>query len=87
MLSTLRNLALIAAIAWWSPVHEQEPTARLDALREAPGQLLADVVAAAPALAVRAAAGIDPASRDALARKLTEMALAESQGGAPLQRP
>jgi hypothetical protein len=87
MLGSLRNMALIAAIAWWSPVHEQEPAARLDALRQAPAQLLTDAVAAAPAMAVRAANGIDPASRDALARKLAGLALADSQVEAPSQRP
>lgn len=74
MFGFLRNAVVIGTIAYFSPVHEQTPDARLDALRAAPGQVLDRALVAGPGLALDAASRLDPASREALARKIAQFA-------------
>lgn len=75
MFGFIRNAAVIGAIAYFSPVHDATPPAQFDALRAAPSQMIGDTLRTGPALALAAAANLDPASRDALARKIVQMAL------------
>jgi len=72
MFGFLRNAVVIGAIAYLSPVHEQEPQARLESLRHAPARAVSAFGQAAPQLAVQAMQSIDPAAREALARLALE---------------
>jgi hypothetical protein len=75
MFGFLRNAAVIGTMAYFSPVHDQPPQARLEALRAAPATMMGEALRTAPGIALQAAGNMDAASRDALASKLSQMAL------------
>lgn len=79
MIGFLRNAAVIGTIAVLSPVHDEKPSRHLDALRAVPGQMMTEALRAGPGLLVDTAAGMDPASREALAAKIAALALSSAQ--------
>jgi hypothetical protein len=78
MFGMIRNIAVIGVIAYCSPVHEDTPEARLARLAAAPALLMGGAAQAGPGLALQAVNALDPASREALARKIAEVALEEA---------
>lgn len=91
MAGMIRNLAAIGLIAYFSPVHEQPPAERLDALRSAPAQVAQDlargvaqgVALEGPRLAAEAVRTLDPASRDRLALLIANVVAGEPAPPAP----
>ncbi len=89
MFGLVRNAVVIGTIAYFSPVHDQTPEARLAALRADPGAaaagLAAGAVSAAPRLALEAASHLDAETRDALTRKIAAVAFGATPqaGGSP----
>jgi hypothetical protein len=79
MFGLLRNAAVIATIAYFSPVHDAAPDARLEALRQMPTEAIGKVLRFGPAMVVEATGSMDPASRDALAIKIARLALQPDQ--------
>lgn len=79
MFGFLRNAAVIGVMAYFSPVHDMSAEQRLDALRAAPGQVMSEALKAGPGLALKAAASLDAASREALSAKIADMALRTDQ--------
>jgi hypothetical protein len=73
MFGMIRNAVVIGVIAWHSPVHHESPEARLANLQSMPGALLGEATEAAPRLALQAAASLDRASQEALARRIAEI--------------
>ncbi len=73
MIGFVRNAAVIGMMAYFSPVHDQTPQQRMDALRHAPHDALQSVVSGTPRLALEAVTTMDPQSREALSRKLSEL--------------
>lgn len=74
MFGLVRNAVVIGVIAYFSPVHEQDPQARLESLRSIPSRSISEMGQAAPGLAFQALQAIEPQSRDALARLALEAA-------------
>ena len=74
MVGFARNAIVIGMMAYFSPVHDETPRQRIEALRAAPEQALQSVIASAPRLAVQTVSAMDPQSREALTRKITELA-------------
>lgn len=75
MFGFLRNAAVIGSIAYFSPVHDEPPEARLDALRSAPARMMNEALRSGPGLALEAAGSMDAASRNALAAKIAQLTL------------
>ncbi len=74
MFGFVRNAVVIGAIAYFSPVHEQDPQARLESMRGAPARAVSEFGQAAPRLAMQAMQSLDPDAREALARMALEAA-------------
>jgi hypothetical protein len=74
MIGFARNAIVIGMMAYFSPVHDETPRQRLDALRNAPRDVLQSAITGAPRLAMQTVGAMDPQSRDALTRKIAELA-------------
>ena len=74
MIGFARNAIVIGMIAYFSPVHDETPRERLEALRSAPQNAMQSVITGAPRLAIQTVGAMDPQSREALTRKITELA-------------
>jgi hypothetical protein len=75
MIGLMRNAVVIGMIAYFSPVHDGSPEDRLAALKAAPGKAMDDAMRAGPRLAMDAVQAMDADSRDALTRKIVDIAL------------
>lgn len=75
MIGLMRNAVVIGMIAYFSPVHDGSPEERLAALKAAPGKAMDDAKRAGPRLAMDAVQAMDADSRDALTRKIVDIAL------------
>jgi hypothetical protein len=75
MIGLMRNAVVIGMIAYFSPVHDGSPEDRLAALKAATGKAMDDAKRAGPRLAVDAVQAMDADSRDALTRKIVDIAL------------
>ena len=84
MIGLMRNAVVIGVIAYFSPVHDGTPQERLAALKAAPGKVMDDAMRAGPRLAIDAVQGMDATSREALARKMAEIALGHGRGSLPM---
>jgi hypothetical protein len=62
-------------IAYFSPVHDGTPEERLAALKAAPGKAMDVAERVGPRLAMDAVQAMDADSRDALTRKIVDIAL------------
>jgi hypothetical protein len=69
MIGLMRNAVVIGMIAYFSPVHDGTPEERLAVLKAATGKAMDDAERAGPRLAM------DADSRDALTRKIVDIAL------------
>ncbi|MCU0884557.1 MAG: hypothetical protein MUC44_06340 [Beijerinckiaceae bacterium] len=87
MIGAMRNAVVIGMIAYFSPVHDGTPEERLAALKAAPAKAMDDAMRAGPRLAIDAIEGMDASSRDALTRKIAEIALGNARNSpAPAPR-
>lgn len=75
MIGLMRNAVVIGMIAYFSPVHDGTPEERLAALKAAPGKAMDVAERVGPRLAVDAVQAMDADSRDALTRKIVDIAL------------
>lgn len=69
MIGLMRNAVVIGMIAYFSPVHDGTPEERLASLKAAPGK------------AMDAVQAMDAGSRDALTRKIADIALGSGKIG------
>ena len=79
MIGFARNAIIIGAIAYFSPVHDETPRQRMEALRRGPQDVLQSVITggpdlSVPRLALQTVSAMDPQSREALTRKIAELA-------------
>ena len=81
MIGLMRNVVVIGMIAYFSPVHDGTPEERLAALKAAPGKAMEDAMRAGPHLAIDALQTMDAGSREALTRKMAEIALGNGRMG------
>jgi hypothetical protein len=81
MIGLMRNAVVIGMIAYFSPVHDATPEERLAALKAAPGKAMDDAMRAGPRLAMDAVQAMDAGSRDALTRKIADIALGSGKIG------
>jgi hypothetical protein len=79
MFGFLRNIAMIGTIAWFSPTHDGDPSARIGALRSASGTIVSETMRVGPGLAIEAVGKLDAESRDALATKIVALSLQSTQ--------
>jgi hypothetical protein len=75
MIGLMRNAVVIGMIAYFSPVHDGTPEERLAALKAAPGKAMDVAERVGPRLAMDAVQAMDADSRDALTRKIIDIAL------------
>ena len=74
MIGFARNATVIGMMAYFSPVHDETPRQRFDALRHAPHEALQSAITGAPRLALQTVSAMDPQSREALTRKIADLA-------------
>ncbi len=74
MIGFARNAIVIGMMAYFSPVHDETPRQRLETLRNAPHDALQSAITGAPRFVVQTAGAMDPQSREALTRKIADLA-------------
>ena len=81
MAGLVRVAAAVGLIAYFSPVREQSPEQRAEALRAAPVEAARQAAAHGPRLAADAVRALDPEARDRLANFIATMVVPAAPGG------